>query len=490
MNLKKETNENDFIDVLKNSFDKEDIIITGENSIAKGIGIARARDVLNKKYNIISLIESTDISFGTIMESLEIVGENDTRMIVVLKDVLQKDSKKSIVHKLIKKLKNKSEGISIFKSYFENLGFKYIGPIEEKNEDKVVKALESSKGSSVPILIHIVSKVNEEVEECSSNKQLELIEEKVSKIVENNEKIAIINYKEGCFSKIQEEIPSRFFVVFKNNKNEIDSIIGMAQYGLIPLVILGSDEIKGDFEKLISRAANKDLPIVFLIANDNKKDIHSSSFDIPYLSTVAGLTVMNSKNIEEASKMIEFAVKLEKTCVIKLNNVEANTDICRKIKLGKAELLKEGNNITIVASGNCVSKALKIEEMLAKSGIEAEVINARFIKPLDREMINRSIEKTGFLVTLEDNYLSGGMGQSINSMLENEVKILNIGYNEEALNELQNNPEIDDLLDEEKIYYKIMKSLDNNVEVSESNMRLYKSKDEVNGYNNEKVGNL
>ena len=478
MNLEKETNENYLKDILQKTFEDKDKIIINENSIAEGLGIARARDVLNENYNIVSVIESNNISFGTIMESLENVGENKTKMIVVLKDVLEKNSKNNIIQKIIKKWKNKSEGMSLFKSYFESLGFKYVGPLEEKNEDKIEKALESSKSNSKPTLIHIVSKAKGEEINIEENKQLEFFDEKLLEIAKENEKLAIINFKDKSFSRTQEEIPNRFFNVSKNNnKNEIDSIIGMAKTGLIPIVIMGSDKVKEDYEKIISKVANKDLPIVFLLINNTRDEIYSASFDIPYLSTLAGLTVMNSKNIEEASKMLEFAIKLGKASVIKVSSIDADTEICRKIKLGKAEMLKEGRDLTIVASGNCVNKAIEIDKMLDNSGIEAEIINARFIKPIDREMIEKSIEKTRFLVTLEDNYLSGGMGLNINSMLENEVKILNIGYNDEALKELQDTK--DDLLDEEKIYKKIVKSLEEESNPTNEELRVYNSKEEV-----------
>ena len=478
MNLEKETNENYLKDILQKTFEDKDKIIINENSIAEGLGIARARDVLNENYNIVSVIESNNISFGTIMESLENVGENKTKMIVVLKDILEKNSKNNIIQKIIKKWKNKSEGMSLFKSYFESLGFKYVGPLEEKNEDKIEKALEGSKSNSKPTLIHIVSKAKGEEINIEENKQLEFFDEKLLEIAKENEKLAIINFKDKSFSRTQEEIPNRFFNVSKNNnKNEIDSIIGMAKTGLIPIVIMGSDKVKEDYEKIISKVANKDLPIVFLLINNTRDEIYSASFDIPYLSTLAGLTVMNSKNIEEASKMLEFAIKLGKASVIKVSSIDADTEICRKIKLGKAEMLKEGRDLTIVASGNCVNKAIEIDKMLDNSGIEAEIINARFIKPIDREMIEKSIEKTRFLVTLEDNYLSGGMGLNINSMLENEVKILNIGYNDEALKELQDTK--DDLLDEEKIYKKIVKSLEEESNPTNEELRVYNSKEEV-----------
>ena len=136
MNLKKQTIEECIIDIIKDVYEKEDKIIVGANSVAKGIGIARARSILNDEYNIVSIVESNKIELGTFLDSLKDLVESKFNTTVVLNDIQTQNSKNNFFNKILKKLKNKSGEIAFLKDYFEKLGIKYVGPIEEKNADK------------------------------------------------------------------------------------------------------------------------------------------------------------------------------------------------------------------------------------------------------------------------------------------------------------------------------------------------------------------
>ena len=471
MNLKKQTIEECIIDIIKDVYEKEDKIIVGANSVAKGIGIARARSILNDEYNIVSIVESNKIELGTFLDSLKDLVESKFNTTVVLNDIQTQNSKNNFFNKILKKLKNKSGEIAFLKDYFEKLGIKYVGPIEEKNADKIVKALEHSKKQN-----YIQKEEKEDVLDT------------ISDILENNSKVAIVNFIGNDSFKDLKQYEGRIFNGLNLEKNEFDAILGMAESGIIPVVFLDSKTIKKEYE-ILNKMTSKPYSVIFMIL-DEKND-YSSCFDYSYLSAVANLTVIAPKNIEETIKTLEFAIRNGETCAIKMNSSEFNYEVCRKIKFGKAEILEEGENLTIVACGKMVEKAINISKMLKKDHISTEVINARFVNPIDREMINRSIEKTGFLVTMEENYLVGGVGKNINSMLESEVRILNIGYSKEALDVVQDNME--DILTEESIYNKIKNTFELSQDYTKDNMSIYENKEnDVIEFSNkgEKVGNL
>ena len=386
-------------------------------------------------------------------------------------------------------MKNKSGEIAFLKDYFEKLGIKYVGPIEEKNVDKIVRALEHSKNTKKPNFIHIVSKT-------ALNKNLQKVDEQriditnsISNVLENNPKVAIVNFiGKDNFINIK-QYNERIFNGLSLEKNEFDAILGMAESGIIPVVFLDSKTIKKEYE-FLNKVTSKPYSVIFMIL-DEKND-YSSCFDYSYLSAVANLTVIAPKNLEETIKSMEFAIRNGGACAIKMNNSEFKFDVCRKMKFGKAEILEEGENLTIVACGKMVEKAMSISKMLKENHINAEIINTRFVNPIDREMINRSIEKTGFLVTMEENYLVGGVGKNINSMLESEARILNIGYSKEALDAIQDNEE--DILTEESIYNKIKNTFELNQVNTKDNISIYNNEEEndVIQFSNkgEKVGNL
>ena len=148
------------------------------------------------------------------------------------------------------------------------------------------------------------------------------------------------------------------------------------------------------------------------------------------------MNVMAPKDFEELRMMLEFAVNLGKPIAIRYpRGGESNYKFNKhnSISYGKAELLKKGDNITIVAIGKMVSYAMQVAELLEKDNISVEVINARFSKPFDKSMIRKSVEKTNFLITMEDNDIHGGFGESLDSELNYTCKTINFGYPDEFI---------------------------------------------------------
>ena len=149
-------------------------------------------------------------------------------------------------------------------------------------------------------------------------------------------------------------------------------------------------------------------------------ETHQGIFDLSFFSIIPNLTVMAPKDFNELEKMIEFAVKLKKPCVIRYpRGSEEKVELLKEesIKLGKSEIMQEGKDITIIAIGRMASRAIQVAKILEERGKSVEVINARFAKPLDDENILKSAKKTKNVFTIEDNILSGGFGSYIEDLL-------------------------------------------------------------------------
>lgn len=179
-----------------------------------------------------------------------------------------------------------------------------------------------------------------------------------------------------------------------------------------------------------------------------------------FFRLVPNLTIMAPKDFKEFEDMLESAVNLKRPVVIRYPRGGEDTKIKfqkhDKIKLGKAEIIKEGKEISIIAIGKTVARAMEVSNMLEKNKISAEVINARFLKPLDKEIIKNSINKTKFVITIEDGTIINGLGTAIKELIVNEkikeVEIKSYAYPDEFIK----HGEVSEL---EKIYHQDSKSI-------------------------------
>ena len=196
-----------------------------------------------------------------------------------------------------------------------------------------------------------------------------------------------------------------------------------------------------------------------------------------FFRLVPNLTIMAPKDFKEFEDMLESAVNLKRPVVIRYPRGGEDTKIKfqkhDKIKLGKAEIIKEGKEISIIAIGKTVARAMEVSNMLEKNKISTEVINARFLKPLDKEIIKNSINKTKFVITIEDGTIINGLGTAIKELIVNEklkeVEIKSYAYPDEFIK----HGEVSQI---EKIYHQDSKSIYEDI----INMRNKKKKGDKN----------
>lgn len=215
---------------------------------------------------------------------------------------------------------------------------------------------------------------------------------------------------------------------------------GLAKAGMIPVLPMYSSFIQRAFDQLVHDIAIMDLPVVIcadrsgIVGNDG--ETHQGLLDMAFTNIIPNFTIMAPKDFKELENMLEFAVDLKKPVLLRYpRGVEdISFDMQEKIELGKAEILKKGSKISIIAIGKFVSKAYDISEKLAEKGIESSVINARFLKPLDEETIYEFMKKSQIVVTLEDGTIQNGLGSEVQKLAiekKLEIDILKLGYPDE-----------------------------------------------------------
>lgn len=487
-------------------------------SISVALGMARARDILHEDNKVIAVIGDGAMTGGMALEALNDAGISKTNLIVILNDNEMSISKntgglalmlsklrtkklyinsnvsaKNFIRKIpvvgewivkfVVKLKSSIKQLIIPKMFFENIGFRYLGPVDGHNIEDLESILNISKELEGPVLVHVVTKKGKgykyaeenpnkyhstsafnietgEKKKGSAKDYSKVMGEKLVKLAEKNEKIVAVTaaMEDGTgLSEFAKKFPNRFFDVEIAEQHALGMVAGMAKNGLKPVIPIYSSFLQRGYDQLIHDIALQKLPVVVcvdragIVGNDG--DTHQGILDLSFLNTVPNFTVMAPKNFRELEDMLEFAVNFDGPVAIRYpRGTESSYDFgekYEKIKLGKSELLCLGENVTILAIGKMVSYAMEVSDNLKKYGIDAEVINARFMKPLDKDNILKSILKTKKVVTLEDNISATGFASRVSTIIENcNCKVLNLGYPEDfikhgTVSEIENKYELD-----------------------------------------------
>ncbi|MCR5145851.1 MAG: 1-deoxy-D-xylulose-5-phosphate synthase [Clostridia bacterium] len=355
----------------------------------------------------------------------------------------------------VQRIKRGIKQIFIKKMYYEDLGFTYLGPVDGHDIEKLESVLKTSKSIKGPVLIHVVTKkgkgykfAEENPDKFHSTSSFDIetgmpIKEKKddyskvfgNKLVElakQDDRIVAVSAAmiDGTgLKEFKKEFPERTFDVGIAEQHALGMAAGLAKKGYKPVVSIYSSFYQRAYDQVIHDICIQNLPVVMCVDRagvvGNDGETHQGIFDMAFFSLIPNITIMAPKDFKELEKMIEEAVRLHSPVVIRYprgGEGKVKFDKCDDVELGKAEILKNGEDLTIVAIGKMVGRAMEVSDMLQEQGIDAEVINARFLKPLDENTIETSIRKTRSVITIEDGILRGGLGTSVNELI-NECRI-------------------------------------------------------------------
>ena len=223
-----------------------------------------------------------------------------------------------------------------------------------------------------------------------------------------------------------DKFPERFFDVGIAEGHAATFAAGLASQGYKPVVALYSSFLQRAYDSVIHDAALQKLPVVFgidragLVGDDGPT--HHGVFDLSYLRVVPNLVVMAPKDEFELKRMLFTALKYEKGPIAmrypRGSGIGISLDSpVKEIKIGKSEIVVMGKDVLIIGIGPVVYNALKAREILSESNIDVQVVNARFVKPLDEALLKKMFQKFNLIITLEDNAIQGGMGSAIGELL-------------------------------------------------------------------------
>lgn len=445
------------------------IAVIGDGALTGGMALEALNDAGYSKCKMTVILNDNEMSISPNVGGLnKFLGKLRTKKLYTRTNNLLKKQISSIplVGKptvtAVQRIKRSIKQLVIHKMFFEDIGFTYLGPVDGHNIEKLESILELSKQVNGPVLIHVLTKKGKgykfaeenpdkfhaispfnietgEPKKTKGKDYSKVFGEKLIELAKENDKIVAVtaSMKNGTgLAKFAKEFPYRIFDVGIAEQHAITMSAGMAKEGMIPVVPIYASFYQRAYDQVIHDVAMQDLPVIMCVDRAGvvgaDGETHQGTLDMAFFRLVPNLTIMAPKDFKELEDMLEFAVKLKKPVVIRYPRGGEDSEIEFKkhenVELGKAEILhqienpqlREGNHqaVTIVAIGKMVAKAMKrAYKIKQESGIDAEIINARFLKPLDTSTILQSIKKTKSVITIEDGTEINGLATAIKELI-------------------------------------------------------------------------
>lgn len=447
--------------------DRKVVAVIGDASLVSGMAFEALNHAGHLKDNLLVILNDNEMSIsptvGAISKHLNKIITNPFYN-HVRKDIEALMRKTpGIGNRMVAYAKKIDEGLKnllVPGLLFEEMGFRYFGPLDGHQIEGLIEILQNVSKIQGPILLHVVTKKGKgyaiaeanpakwhastpfcietgEVKKPSTEKTYtQTFGKKVLELASKEPKLAAITAAmcDGTglvdFSK---KFPERFFDVGIAEEHGVSFAAGLAEVGIRPLVTIYSTFLQRSHDQIIHDVALQNLPVVFcldragLVGEDGPT--HHGVFDIAYLRKVPGLCVMAPRDGRELEKMLEYAVshvggpiavRYPRGAVAEESGGPLTTVQPPPIEKGKAELLKNGNDVLLLAYGSMVYTAYRAAELLAGEGIDAGVVNARFCKPLDEDLIFRLANQIPLVVTMEEGCLAGGFGSAVLEFLEDK----------------------------------------------------------------------
>ncbi len=369
----------------------------------------------------------------------------------------------SLVRK-ISKTKNSIKQLFIPGMLFENMGITYLGPVDGHDVDAMVRIFREARKMEHAVLVHVLTRKGKgytpaerypsrfhgvepfDIRTGKPHRKKEhptytdIFSRKICRLAEEQPRLVAITaaMPDGTgLNAFRRQYPERFFDVGIAEQHAVTSAAGMAAAGLKPVVAVYSSFLQRGYDQVLHDVCIQNLPVVFaldragLVGSDG--ETHQGIFDLSYMTSIPNMTVIAPKNLWELEKELEYAVKEhEGPIMIRYPRGEAYRGLKEydaPIVYGRSEILIKGQEIALLAVGSMVSTAEHVREKMMTEGYECTLVNGRFIKPADLEMVDRLAKEHRLIVTMEENVLQGGYGLQITAYVHQNypgVKVLNI----------------------------------------------------------------
>jgi 1-deoxy-D-xylulose-5-phosphate synthase len=454
------------------------IAVIGDGSMTTGMAFEALNWTGDCKKDIIIVLNDNEMSISPNVGALSsylnrvMTGHTVTRLKTDIKSFLK--SIPGIGDQMIKLSQQIEESLKTFVvpgAFFEELGFTYVGPLEGHRLDYLIRNFENIKELKGPVLVHVITKKGKGykfAEEKPLNYHgispfnvdtgqtlasssgiptyTEVFGKTLVELARSDSRIVAITAAmcEGTgLDLFRQKLPDRLYDVGIAEQHGVTFAAGLAIEGFIPVVAIYSTFLQRAYDQILHDVCLQKLPVVFaidragLVGEDGAT--HQGLFDYSYLRSIPNIIVMAPRDENELQHMLKTAVRCG--CPVSLRyprgkGTGAKLDVEPKVlEIGKGEVVREGSDLAVVAIGSTVYPALAAAEKLCEEGLSIKVINARFIKPIDRELLLNAAATIKKIITVEENVLPGGFGSAVLELLAEEgihgVQVKRLGIPDE-----------------------------------------------------------
>lgn len=452
------------------------VAVIGDGALTAGMALEALNDAGISNSNIIVVLNDNEMSISHNVGGLStyLSKIRTEPAYITIRDDIENIVKRipSIggnLYKSAERLKESIKTLVIHGMLFEQLGFTYLGPIDGHNIQKVIEVLQRARNIKGPVLIHVITKKGKGYSFAEKNPDIfhgvgpfdiktgekkspsqtdysKVFGEEITNEAMVNEKIVAITaaMPQGTgLSKFSKQFPKRFFDVGIAEQHGVTLAAGLAISGLKPVVAIYSTFLQRAYDQIVHDVCMQNLPVVFAIDRagivGEDGETHQGVLDISFLRNIPNITILAPKDMNEFRMMLRWCFKCSSPVAIRYPR-GGDSDIkfykYDEIISGKWELLKEGSRVAILAVGKMVQTAYAVSGKLYGNSINTAVINCRFIKPMDRIILNNIFNNYDIIFTLEDNYVSGGFGSGVLEYAARgnyKGKIVLMGYPDEFI---------------------------------------------------------
>ncbi len=453
-----------------NREEKYIVSVIGDGALTGGMAYEALNNAARLHKNFIIVLNDNEMSIspnvGGMSNYLNSIrtGRQYNRFKQSIVDLLNKLPHGTAAIAGLKQTKDGIKHLLIPGMFFENMGITYLGPVDGHNIKALIKVFHEAKKLEHAVLVHVITKKGKgyspaeqyperfhgvssfDVATGESLQKEKLVDysavfsETICKLGQKDRRIVAITaaMPEGTgLSDFSQKYPERFFDVGIAEQHALTMAAGMALGGLKPVVAVYSSFLQRAFDQIIHDICLQNLSVLIavdragLVGADG--ETHQGIFDLSYLGLIPNMTVFAPKNADELREGMDFLLRLGGPCAIRYPRGKAYEGLSgfrQKIELGKAEMLYEEKDIALLCLGTMVSTGEHLREKLKADGRKVSLVNLRFAKPLDLEMLDRVAGKHKWIVTMEENVINGGIGVQIADYIQNKyknIKIMHVG---------------------------------------------------------------
>lgn len=445
------------------------VAVIGDGSLTGGMAYEAMNNAARAKTNFIIVLNDNNMSIsenvGGVSKYLNNIRTSDRYLDIkegIYNSLMDTKLGEPIVES-IRRTKSSVKQLVIPGMFFEDMGITYLGPVDGHNINDMLKVFKEAKRCKTTVLVHVLTQKGKgfapaerhparfhgaepfdintglPLKQKIKSNYTDVFSTVMCKMGDRDEKLVAITaaMPDGTgLKRFKNMYPDRFFDVGIAEEHAVTFAAGLAAGGLHPVVAIYSSFLQRAYDQILHDVCIQNLPVVFaidragLVGSDG--ETHQGIFDLSYLSSIPNMHIMAPKNKWELSDMLKFAIQFEGPIALRYPRGEAFDGLKeyrQPVILGKAEWIYKEKDIVLVAVGSMVKTALTVRDLLMAKGCNCSIINARFVKPIDTEILDEACKNHKLIVTMEENVASGGFGEKVREYLDvqkEETELINI----------------------------------------------------------------